>query len=94
VFVGLLVLDCRIGAGHSLKEKRHVLLNVTGQLKRKFNVSVAEVGYQDLWQRTKLAIAYVNSDGRLGRSVLDKIRSQITADPRLMILDSEIVQLY
>jgi hypothetical protein len=94
MFVGLLIADCRIGQGHSLKEKRRILLNVTERLKRQFNVSVAEVEYQDLWQRTKLAIAYVNSDARSGRSALDRIRNHLESDPRLQVMDSEIAQIY
>jgi uncharacterized protein YlxP (DUF503 family) len=93
MYVGLLVIDCRIGEEHSLKEKRHVLQSFTEHLKRKFNISVAEVEHQDLWQRTKLAIACVNTNPREGRSTLDHICNAIEADPRLQIIDSEIVQL-
>lgn len=94
MFVGLLLLDCRIGEGHSLKEKRSVLRNVTERLKHHFNVSVAEVEYQDKWQRTKLAISYVNSDGKNGRAVLQRIEEVMSADPSLQVMDSELVQLY
>ena len=46
---------------HSLKEKRAVLQRVMTRLKQKHNVSVAEVDFQDMWQRTKIAIAVVSS---------------------------------
>jgi uncharacterized protein len=91
--VGLLVVDCRIGEGHSLKEKRHVLQSFIAHLKREFNISVAEIEHQDLWQRTKLAIACVNTDGREGRSTLDRVGNFIESDPRLQVIDSETVQL-
>ena len=94
MYVGLLVLDCRIGEGHSLKEKRRILQSLTEHLKQRFNVSVAEVEHQDLWQRTRLAVSVVNSSAREGRATLDKIRDAISGDQRLLIMDCEIAQLY
>lgn len=93
MYVGLLLIDCRIGEGHSLKEKRHLLSRVTERLKHRFNISVAEVEHQDLWQRTKLAITCVNTDARQGQSVLSHICDAIAADPRLQVIDYEIVRL-
>lgn len=46
---------------HSLKEKRAVLQRILTRLPQKCNVSVAELDYQDLWQRTKIAIVTVSS---------------------------------
>ena len=39
--------------GHSLKDKRSIIRRVFAKLKQDFNVSVAELDYHDLWQRTK-----------------------------------------
>ena len=93
MFVGLLVVDCRIGDGHSLKEKRHILQSLIEKLRRNFNVAVAEVECQDLWQRTRLAIVHVNSDGRNGQTTMDKISEELECDPRLLIIDSESARL-
>ncbi|MEZ7171441.1 DUF503 domain-containing protein [Sporosarcina sp. OR05] len=46
---------------HSLKEKRSVLKKMTDRVKNDFNVSVAEIDYQDLWQRTTIALVSVAS---------------------------------
>jgi len=93
MFVGLLVVDCRIGEGHSLKEKRRILQSLFAHLKRDFNISIAEVEHQDLWQRAKLAISHVNSDGRAAQSTLNRILAAIAADPRLSVMDSETIPL-
>ena len=93
MFVGLLVVDCRIGEGHSLKEKRRILQSTFAHLKRDFNVSIAEVEYQDLWQRAKLAISHVNSDGRAAQGTLNRVLEAISADPRLVVMDSETIPL-
>jgi uncharacterized protein YlxP (DUF503 family) len=59
--VGLAICECIIYDAHSLKEKRAVLQRVLTRLKQRYNVSVAEVEFQDVWQRTKIAIAAVTS---------------------------------
>lgn len=61
MIVGLANCECIIYDAHSLKEKRAVLLRILSRLKQKYNVSVAEVDYQDVWQRTKISIAVVAS---------------------------------
>lgn len=61
MIIGAAVCECIIYNAHSLKEKRAVLQRILTRLKQKFNVSVSEVDYQDVWQRTKIAIAAVTS---------------------------------
>jgi uncharacterized protein YlxP (DUF503 family) len=61
MIVGVAECECMIYDAHSLKEKRAVLQRILTRLKQRFNVSVAEVEYQDIWQRTKIAIAVVTS---------------------------------
>lgn len=54
----------------SLKEKRSVLKPLTSELRRGLNVSVAETGYQDTWQRAELCCAAVGSDRRVVEETL------------------------
>jgi uncharacterized protein len=61
MIIGAAECEFLIYDAHSLKEKRAVLQRVMTRLKQKFNVSVAEVDYQDVWQRTKIAIVAVTS---------------------------------
>jgi len=61
MIVGLAACEFIIYNAHSLKEKRAVLQRVMTRLKQKHNVSVAEVDFQDTWQRTKIAVAVVAS---------------------------------
>jgi len=72
--VGVCVLDLLLQDGQlSLKGKRQVLRGVVERLKRRFNVSVAEVGDRDLWQRTQLGLCLVGEDRRAVNSTLDRI---------------------
>ncbi|NRD78881.1 DUF503 family protein [Bacillus sp. BRMEA1] len=59
--IGMVVCECIIYDAHSLKDKRAVLQRILTRLKQKYNVSAAEVGFQDTWQRTKIAIAAVTA---------------------------------
>jgi uncharacterized protein YlxP (DUF503 family) len=61
--------DLHLPNCHSLKDKRGVLKPLTAGLRRTLNVSVAETGHQDLWQRVEIACAVVGS----ARSVVEEI---------------------
>ncbi len=67
MIIAIATWDLHLPACHSLKEKRSVLKPLTSALRRTLNVSVAETGQQDLWQRAEIACAVVGSD----RSVVD-----------------------
>jgi uncharacterized protein YlxP (DUF503 family) len=60
VIVGLLSVELHIPHAQSLKDKRMVLRSVKDRLK-KFNVAVAEVEHQDLWQRAGLGIVAIST---------------------------------
>ena len=64
MFVGVARLTLQISDSSSLKSKRQVLRRVTDRVKARFNVSVAEVEDQDLWQRATIALAVVSADRR------------------------------
>ena len=61
MIVAIQTWDLHLPGCHSLKEKRGVLKPLTGGLRRSFNVSVAETGHQDLWQRAEIACAVVGT---------------------------------
>ena len=62
VVIALLTLDIHIPHAQSLKDKRMVVRSVKDKLRTKFNVAVAEVEHQDLWQRTQLSVVTVGPD--------------------------------
>ncbi len=59
MYVGTLSFDLLLGDVRSLKEKRSVVRPIVAELQRKFAVSVAEVGGQDLHRRTEIGVAMV-----------------------------------
>ena len=90
MIVGVCQVCLHLPEGHSLKAKRQVLSSLKTRLGQNFNVSVAEVGDQDLWQRATLGIACVANETRYVSQVLDRVLKVIRSNPRLELLDSQI----
>src|SRR3954462_11314675 len=64
MFVGVARITLRIPDSGSLKSKRQDLRRVTDRVKARFNVSVAEVDDNDLWQKATIALALVGNERR------------------------------
>ena len=60
--IGLCTLELFIGEANSLKDKRRVLKSLLEKSRARFNVSIAEVGQQELWQRATVAFACVSNE--------------------------------
>jgi uncharacterized protein YlxP (DUF503 family) len=89
--VGVCKIKLRLPENLSLKGKRRVLKSIITQTRSKFNVSVAEVGDNDLWQLATLGISCTSNNNRYTNEVLSKVVSFI-ANGRFDIemLDYEI----
>ena len=88
--VGVLRLSLSIPAAGSLKDKRQVVRKITGRIRARFEVSVAEVGENDIWQRAQLGISVVGNDRRFINEVLDKVRGFVDELYLAPILDQEL----
>jgi hypothetical protein len=67
-------MDLLIPWARSLKDRRSAVHSLKARLRSRFNASVAEVAYQDKWQRATLAVCLVNSDRRQLEATLSRIR--------------------
>jgi uncharacterized protein len=77
MIVGVLTLDLFFPYAHSLKDKRRILHGFKDRVRRN-NVAVAELEFQDLWQRTRLGVVTVNSHA----AVVEEILGRVLADAR------------
>ena len=59
--IAYLMLEIRIEAAHSLKDKRQVVRSVKDGLRSHFNVAVAEIDPSDAWQRATLGVVSISS---------------------------------
>jgi uncharacterized protein len=73
MFVGVLRLTLHLPDPGSLKSKRHVIRSAVDRVKAKFNVSIAEVAENDLWQKSVVGVAAVGNDHAFVNEVLDKV---------------------
>jgi len=82
VIVGTLEIELLIAESHSLKARRRVVKSLKDRIRTRFNVSVADVGDQDVWQRVILGVAVVTSDRRFANEILSKVLDLVAGDPR------------
>lgn len=90
MFIGACRIELLIPGSDSLKTKRVAVQSLKTRIKNKFNVSVAEVGNHDLWQRCSLGIAVVSNETRHINQILSKIMDLVESDARVLLLDYSI----
>ena len=89
--IGACRVRLRFPENQSLKSKRQVVKSITARVRNTFNVSIAEVEDQDLWQLATLGIVCLNTDRRHADQTLSKVAefiSRIRGDAE--ILDYEV----
>lgn len=77
MYVGVGRLELLVPGSGSLKAKRHVVKGIVGGLRAKFNVAVAEVDYQDLWQRASLGYSCVSESFSHAEQMLSEIERYV-----------------
>jgi uncharacterized protein YlxP (DUF503 family) len=90
MFYGVARLEFLVPHSQSLKEKRSILNRLKDRLASRFGVAVAEVDYQDLWQRSAVGIALVARGAGSAREGLSAVRRMAEAEPRIEILDYQV----
>jgi uncharacterized protein YlxP (DUF503 family) len=86
--VALGLVELHLPEGDSLKGKRHALKGMKEKVQRRFNVSVAEVDHEGLWQRATLAVACVSNDARHANEVVSKALNFIES-----LTDGEVIDV-
>ena len=89
--IGVCRIRIRLPENLSLKGKRQVLKSVIARVRNKFDVSIAEVDDQDLWQLATLGVCCVSNNGRQTNEVLSKVVDFVIGGRfEIEILDYEI----
>jgi uncharacterized protein len=84
-----LVVDLRLPAAHSLKDKRAVVKTILDGARRRYQVAAAETDRQDKWQRAELAFAAVASSRTHADNVIDGVERFVWSFPEVEVLDVE-----
>lgn len=91
--IGLLQLDLLVPGARSLKDKRRVLKSLKQVLRNRYNCSVAEVEFQDLWNRARLAACVVSGDSRHANDELNEIARFVSTHHAAQLADYRIEML-
>lgn len=75
---------------HSLKEKRRIIKSLKERTRQRFNLSVAEIGGEDSWQRCELGITLAGNDSRYVNSVLSKTVNFVQHYNQIELIDYQI----
>jgi uncharacterized protein YlxP (DUF503 family) len=88
--VGIARLTLFIPDSHSLKEKRMVIRRVKDRTRNKFNVAIAEVEDNDVWQRAVLGLALVGNERRFVDSALDEVVRFVRGEAEVVNAEREV----
>jgi uncharacterized protein YlxP (DUF503 family) len=88
MYVGALELDVLLGDVGSLKGKRSVVRPVLAELRRRYEVAVAEAGHLELHRRTLLGVSCVAADLGHVTKVLDSCERLVAGRPELELLSA------
>lgn len=88
--VGALTIELHLDQARSLKDKRHVVKSLKERLRRRHNIAIAEIGYQDLWQSALLCAVTVSSSRQLAEQVLEDVERHISAEVGRMLTSATI----
>jgi uncharacterized protein YlxP (DUF503 family) len=88
VWIGWIEFDILLGDVHSLKGKRSIVRPLLAELKRRFDVSVAEVGDHDQYRRSKVGVGLVAADRAHLVEVLDAVDRFVAGRPEIELLSA------
>ncbi|WP_069815366.1 DUF503 domain-containing protein [Streptomyces sp. TP-A0874] len=86
MYVGTLSFDLLLGDVRSLKQKRSVVRPIVAELQRKYGVSVAEVGDQDLYRRARIGLCAVSGEAGHLADLLDRCERMVADRPEVELL--------
>lgn len=90
MIIGLLTLELYLPESNSLKTKRFALKSLKDRAKNKFNVSIAEIGHSNLWQRSTIVFACVGNEVKIVNQNLDGVMSLALQISSIEVIDSKL----
>ena len=88
MFAGVLQIDLLLGDVHSLKEKRGIIRPLIAEVRRKFEVSVAETGHLELHRRALIGVAVVAAEAAHCVEVLEGCERLVAGRPEVGVLST------
>lgn len=88
MWIGWLEIDLLLGDVHSLKQKRSAVRPIISELRRKFDISVAETGHQELYRRAEIGVALAAPDAAMAQHLLDRVERFVAERPEIELLST------
>lgn len=90
MIVGISQIELQLPESRSLKDKRQITRSILKKTQARFNVSVAEVDHQDLWQRASIGISCVSKTSYQAKKLLHQIAREIKSLNNITFLDEHV----
>lgn len=87
MIVGIMILDLFSENTHSLKEKRHIVSSLKEKLCNRFNISLIESDYQDLWQKIQIAIAIISNSKKMCDRTFNQIENFVFSNYSIQLIN-------
>ncbi len=87
--IGILQMDVRLHGPQNLKQKRGVIQKLLARCRNRFPASCAEVGHQDLWQRSLLGFAVVSASEQVVSPILARIENEVLASGEVDLINAD-----
>lgn len=90
MWIGWNEFDILLGDVHSLKSKRSVVRPIVAEIRRRFQVSIAEVEDAELYQRARLGVSVVSGDRAYIEQTLTRVEEMVARRPEIELLSSKM----
>lgn len=93
MIIAVMIIDLFSESCHSLKEKRQIVTSVREKVRKKFNVSLIESDYQDLWQKIQITVVMAANRKAMTEKTFNQIEEIIFSNYGIQILDTKRLYL-
>ena len=93
MIIGTVNIELNLPGVNSLKEKRRIVKSLLTRMRNKFNVSAAEVDFNDNHRRARLGVAIVSNDKQFSDRVISQVINMIENENEMYITDYQIEML-
>lgn len=90
MWIGWNEFDILLGDVHSLKSKRSVVRPIVAEIRRRFQISIAEVEDAELYQRARLGVSVVSGDRAYIEQTLTRVEEMVARRPEIELLSSKM----
>ncbi len=90
MIIGTVEIDLNLPGINSLKEKRRRVKSLLARLRNKFNISIAEVEFNDVYRQARLGASVVSNDRKIIDQTIAKVVSIIDREPEMVLIDYRV----